>query len=443
MRPWPTLLLLSDDEALTDLVLGIVKQPWKLVRQGADRDMSRKVFTQPHVRLVIFDDQVVEENDRNWLLAKIRKYFSGAPLLYVAGSQSDRNEKRARSNGAQYYVTKPLSLERFGHVLQSFLHAQNAKGSSTHPAEELSAMNGQESTAKDANRIDAGIRHLSEELNREDSQLRSCLLDAALAGLRLERNPESARAQARCCPDLGNNRADPFPSPRSRRFRVAAVARPARRSFTRGRTEGSRVPSQVTNTDGCNRQDRYRSPNRRTHARSRTSVERTRGLFGRRDRRRAAQALPDDSESAFRPRRPRLRIEDGCNERTQKAVYRDRVSLCRSEREEPLAQKREARCAEHRYWACSCYRTFVAASRRSELIQKVRDKMFPLGPDREIAPGASALDAMHKMNEADSGRLVVVDGGKWWDLSPAPGRAYRADEGAAREALHRSPSRGG
>jgi response regulator of citrate/malate metabolism len=191
MRPWPTLLLLSDDEALTDLVLGIVKQPWKLVRQSADRDMSRKVFSQPHVRLVIFDDQVVEENDCNWLLAKIRKYFSGAALLYVAGSQSDRNEKRARSNGAQYYVTKPLSLERFGRVLQSFLHAQNAKGSSTHPAEEIPAMNGEESTAKDANGIDAGIRRLSKALNREDSQLRSFLLDAALAGLRLERNPES------------------------------------------------------------------------------------------------------------------------------------------------------------------------------------------------------------------------------------------------------------
>jgi response regulator of citrate/malate metabolism len=192
MRTWPTLLLLSDDQALTDLVLRIVKQPWKLVRQGADTDMSRKVFTQPHVRLVIFDDQVVEENDRNWLLAKIRKYFSGAALLYVAGSQSDRNEKRARSNGAQYYLSKPLSLERFGHVLPSFLQAQNAIGSSTHPAEEVAAMNGQESTAKDANRIDAGIRRLSEALNREDSQLRSCLLDAALAGLRLERNPESS-----------------------------------------------------------------------------------------------------------------------------------------------------------------------------------------------------------------------------------------------------------
>lgn len=52
-------------------------------------------------------------------------------------------------------------------------------------------MNAKESTAKRPNRIDAGIRRLSEELNREDSRLRSYLLDAALAGLRLARNPES------------------------------------------------------------------------------------------------------------------------------------------------------------------------------------------------------------------------------------------------------------
>ncbi|MGC1678476.1 MAG: hemerythrin domain-containing protein [Candidatus Binataceae bacterium] len=39
--------------------------------------------------------------------------------------------------------------------------------------------------------MDAGIQRLSDELNREDSQLRSFLLDAALAGLRLTRDPES------------------------------------------------------------------------------------------------------------------------------------------------------------------------------------------------------------------------------------------------------------
>jgi DNA-binding response OmpR family regulator len=124
----PTVLLLSDDEALANLVDGIVKRPWKLVRHGTDKHVSRKVFVQPNVRLVIFDDQAVEENDRGWMLAQIRKHFSGISLLYVAANQSDGNEKRARTNGAHYYSSKPLSLMRFGYVLQSFLQAQQIKG---------------------------------------------------------------------------------------------------------------------------------------------------------------------------------------------------------------------------------------------------------------------------------------------------------------------------
>jgi len=119
-------LLLSNDEALTDFVVRIVKPPWRLVRRGA-RYMSPDIFTQPSVRLVILDDQAVEENDRSWLLAQIARHFSGTSLLYVAGSQSDGNEKRARANGAHYYASKPLSPVRFGHVLQSFLQANQIK----------------------------------------------------------------------------------------------------------------------------------------------------------------------------------------------------------------------------------------------------------------------------------------------------------------------------
>jgi hypothetical protein len=52
-------------------------------------------------------------------------------------------------------------------------------------------MSAKESTIKSSNRVEAGIRRLAEDLNREDSRLRSYLLDAALAGLRLTRNPES------------------------------------------------------------------------------------------------------------------------------------------------------------------------------------------------------------------------------------------------------------
>jgi DNA-binding response OmpR family regulator len=191
MRLAPTVLLLSYDEALAKVVQGIVKPPWKLVRHGTDKYVSREVFALPNVRLVIFDDQAVEENDRGWMLAQIRKHFSGISLLYVAAGQSDANEKRARTNGAHYYVSKPLSVERFGHVLESFLHAQQFDGRDAQAAAAKPGINAEDASAADETRIDAGIRRLSEELNREDSQLRSGLLDAALAGLRLERNPES------------------------------------------------------------------------------------------------------------------------------------------------------------------------------------------------------------------------------------------------------------
>ena len=124
LRLAPTVMLLSADEALANFVLSIIRRPWKLVRHAADKYGSREVFSHPNVRLVILDDQAVVENERGWLLAQIRRHFSGTPLLYVAATQSDGNEKRARINGAHYYASKPLSLEQFGYVLRSFLQAQ-------------------------------------------------------------------------------------------------------------------------------------------------------------------------------------------------------------------------------------------------------------------------------------------------------------------------------
>jgi len=123
----PIVLLLSEDEMLTDLVCRVVKRPWKLVRPATEGNIGREVFAQPNVRLIILDDQAIEENDRGRLLEQIRKYFPGNCLLYVAGSQSEANEKRARTNGAHYYVSKPLSLELFGRVLHSFLQAPQVR----------------------------------------------------------------------------------------------------------------------------------------------------------------------------------------------------------------------------------------------------------------------------------------------------------------------------
>jgi DNA-binding response OmpR family regulator len=191
VRLMPRALLLSDDEQLVDFVRRAVKPPWKLVRHGADKFMTREVLAQPNLRIAILDDQAVDENDRGRLLAQIRRHFSGVPLLYVTGSPSDGNEKRARANGAHYYVSKPLSFERFGQVLESFLQAQRVSGRVAPSENRKPGIKATESGIENPASSDAGIRHLWLELNREDSRLRSHLLDAALAGLRLERSPES------------------------------------------------------------------------------------------------------------------------------------------------------------------------------------------------------------------------------------------------------------
>jgi hypothetical protein len=83
-----------------------------------------------------------------------------------------------------------LPLERFTQVLRSFLRTQETiplKQSTM----ERSTVRATESTSENPIRTDAGIQRLSHELNREDSHLRSSLLDAALAGLRLTRSPQS------------------------------------------------------------------------------------------------------------------------------------------------------------------------------------------------------------------------------------------------------------
>lgn len=118
----PALLLLSADGTLAEMVAGSIQPPWTLAHyQSSGR--NHEAFNLPNVRLVLLDDDTVDSNDRGMMLRHIRKYFPSVPLLYVAGDHDGENERRARSNGAHYYAAKPLALDRFGHVLESFLRA--------------------------------------------------------------------------------------------------------------------------------------------------------------------------------------------------------------------------------------------------------------------------------------------------------------------------------
>jgi len=121
--PAPTLLLLSADQALADFVASAVQPPWTFAHQPAAYT-GPAVFARPNVQLVVLDDEAIERSERGSLLTRIRRYLPTTPLLYIAATHNEANERQARTNGAHYYTSKPISLEHFGYVLQSFLRAQ-------------------------------------------------------------------------------------------------------------------------------------------------------------------------------------------------------------------------------------------------------------------------------------------------------------------------------
>lgn len=79
------------------------------------------VFVHANIRLVVLDDEGVPDGDRGWMLNRIRRHAPGSSLIYVAGNHNEAVERLARSGGAQYYASKPLSGPLFSYVLQSFM----------------------------------------------------------------------------------------------------------------------------------------------------------------------------------------------------------------------------------------------------------------------------------------------------------------------------------
>lgn len=121
----PTLLLLSSDQSLVDCVNGAISEPWKLAHHTTYT--GNELFGQANVRMVVFDDEAVAEQQRVSLLARIQRQIPGVSLLYIAGNHNHENEVRARASGAHYYTSKPLAFDHFDYVLRSFLRARTSR----------------------------------------------------------------------------------------------------------------------------------------------------------------------------------------------------------------------------------------------------------------------------------------------------------------------------
>jgi DNA-binding NarL/FixJ family response regulator len=78
---------------------------------------------QPNVRLVLIDDSEINQNERAWLLAQVRRWAPDGRLLYVSAQHSPESESQARRSGANYYLSKPVDPALLTKILQSLIRS--------------------------------------------------------------------------------------------------------------------------------------------------------------------------------------------------------------------------------------------------------------------------------------------------------------------------------
>ncbi len=127
----PVLVLLSNDKELLVTVRRAAALGWTIVTSEIS-DLA-SLIREPHVKLVIFDDESVAASDRGWVLTEIRRCASRASIIYIAGDHDHEGEKLARARGVLFYTAKPLALSYLTLLLQRQLQMHNGNSHLANP----------------------------------------------------------------------------------------------------------------------------------------------------------------------------------------------------------------------------------------------------------------------------------------------------------------------
>jgi DNA-binding NtrC family response regulator len=121
----PVLALVSNDDKVAETIRSAAGSKWSVINPAMAQIPA--LAREPNVKLVIFDDQSVDDSDRGWALTEIKRCASKAPIIYVAGDHDHESEKQARSRGVLFYTGKPLIASHVDLLLQRLLQMQNGK----------------------------------------------------------------------------------------------------------------------------------------------------------------------------------------------------------------------------------------------------------------------------------------------------------------------------
>jgi DNA-binding NtrC family response regulator len=116
-----TSLVVTRDIGLVELVRRTWPFPW-LVENHDDWHRIGATVRSHNVRVIIFDDDAVPEENRSELIENIHNCFPDVLIIYIAGKHSQAVERSARASGILSYTSKPVEAERLEHLLKSLSH---------------------------------------------------------------------------------------------------------------------------------------------------------------------------------------------------------------------------------------------------------------------------------------------------------------------------------
>ena len=121
-EPARTAVVFSRDETIFDLIVYGLSDTWRTLRCMEASD-ARIYLRRTGVKIVVVDDDAIEETNRGWLLGQAQRWAPRALVAYIAANHSSEVERRVRSRGVQYYLSRPVERELAIRVLRSLAQA--------------------------------------------------------------------------------------------------------------------------------------------------------------------------------------------------------------------------------------------------------------------------------------------------------------------------------
>ena len=112
-------VVFSQDQSIIGLIRDGLTDGWR-IDPCSEPDDARFFLQRADIGIVVIDDEAIDQPTRGWLLDQVHRWAPDALVAYIASAHTPEVERRARSRGVQYYLSRPVDRERALRVLHSF-----------------------------------------------------------------------------------------------------------------------------------------------------------------------------------------------------------------------------------------------------------------------------------------------------------------------------------